>query len=49
MVATIDGNSQALCPQCLQAGHGAFVSFVSDLRMVYACPRCEQMVWVAAV
>ena len=48
-VATIDANSQALCPGCLQAGHGAFVSFVSDLRMAYACPKCEQMIWVAAV
>jgi hypothetical protein len=48
-VATIDAAAQAICPSCLQNGRGAFVSFVSDLRMAYACPRCEQFVWVAAV
>jgi phage FluMu protein Com len=48
-VATIDAHSEAICPRCLQTGRGAFVSFVSDLRMAYACPRCDEFVWVAAV
>lgn len=48
-VATIDHHTQAVCPGCLEIGQGAFVSFVSDLRMAYACPKCNQFVWVAAV
>jgi hypothetical protein len=48
-VATIDAHAEAICPRCLTTGRGAFVSFVSDLRMAYACPACEQLVWVAAV
>lgn len=47
-VATIDAHTQAVCPRCLQIGRGAFVSFVSDLRMAYACPKCDEVVWVAA-
>ena len=31
----------------MKTGHGAFVSFVSDLRMAYACPQCEEIVWTA--
>lgn len=46
-IAAIDANAPALCPSCMKTGYGAFVSFVSDLRMAYACPQCEQMVWVA--
>lgn len=48
-VATLDAHTSAVCPGCLQTGRGAFLSFVNDLRMAYACPRCEQFVWVAAV
>jgi hypothetical protein len=48
-VETIDSRTRAVCPSCLKSGQGAFVSFVSDLRMAYACPLCEQFVWVAAV
>ena len=47
-VATMDAQTPAVCPGCLQNGRGAFLSFVDDLRMAYACPRCEQLVWVAA-
>jgi ribosomal protein S27AE len=46
-VATIDAHTRAVCPRCLQIGRGAFVSFVSDLRMAYACPKCDEVVWVA--
>jgi hypothetical protein len=48
-VATLDAHTPAVCPGCLQTGRGGFLSFVDDLRMAYACPRCEQLVWVAAV
>jgi hypothetical protein len=27
-------------------GHGGYVSFDGDLRMVYACPKCRQLVWL---
>jgi len=47
-VSTIDAHTQAVCPKCQQIGRGAFVSFVSDLRMAYACPKCDEVVWVAA-
>jgi hypothetical protein len=49
VVATIDAHAEAICPRCLKTGRGAFVSFVSDLRMAYACPACDELVWVAAV
>jgi hypothetical protein len=45
-IATVDANAKAICPSCAHAGHGGFVSFVQDLRLVYACPRCEQLVWL---
>lgn len=46
-VATIDAAAPAICPSCANRGAGGFVSFVGDLRMVYACPRCCQLVWLA--
>lgn len=46
-IAAIDTAAPALCPSCMKTGYGAFLSFVADLRMAYACPQCEQMVWVA--
>ena len=36
----------AICPSCSQRGQGGFVSFVSDLRMVFACPHCHNLVWI---
>jgi hypothetical protein len=36
----------AICPSCEERAEGGFVSFVADLRMVYACPRCEELVWM---
>lgn len=45
-VATIDAGAQAICPSCSMTGQGGFVSFVQDLRLVYACPSCEQLVWL---
>ena len=46
-VATIDAATPAICPACSNHGAGGFASFVGDLRMVYACPQCCQLVWLA--
>ena len=48
-VATIDANTAAICPSCAMLGHGGYVSFDGDLRMVYACPQCRQLVWLQGV
>jgi len=48
-VATIDANAAAICPACATMGRGGFVSFDGDLRMAYACPACERLVWVDGV
>jgi hypothetical protein len=48
-VATLDAQTAAICPACASQAHGGFVSFVSDLRMAYACPQCRQLVWLAGV
>ena len=48
-VSTLDAHSQAICPRCESHGRGGFVSFVGDLRMAYACPRCGELIWLAGV
>ena len=45
-IATIEV-SGAICPACARHGDGGFVSFVSDLRLAFACPNCQTFVWVA--
>jgi hypothetical protein len=45
-VATIEAGTEAICPRCASEGRGGFVSFVSDLRMAYACPACRELVWL---
>ncbi len=45
-IATVDADTEAICPACSHRGHGGFVSFEGDLRMAYACPQCRQLVWV---
>lgn len=45
-IATVEV-SGAICPSCRKRGEGGFVSFVSDLRMVFACPHCRNLVWFA--
>jgi uncharacterized paraquat-inducible protein A len=47
LIATIDAETAAICPRCASHGRGAFVSFVGDLRMAYACPSCRELVWLA--
>ena len=45
-IATVEV-SGAICPACSKHGQGGFVSFVSDLRLAFACPNCETFVWIA--
>lgn len=45
-VATLDSRARAICPSCSTTGEGGFVSFVGDLRLAYACPSCEQLIWL---
>ena len=45
-IATVE-LSGAICPSCDRRGHGGFVSFVADLRMVFACPHCRSLVWIS--
>ena len=45
-VATVDASARAICPSCSSTGSGGYVSFVQDLRLVYACPSCQELVWL---
>jgi len=46
-IATVEiAGAGAICPSCEERSEGGFVSFVADLRMVYACPQCEELVWM---
>ena len=45
-IATVEV-SGAICPACRRKGTGGFVSFVADLRLVFACPHCGDMIWIA--
>jgi hypothetical protein len=45
-VASLEVADRAICPACAAAGPGGFVSFVSDLRLAYACPSCRTLVWL---
>jgi hypothetical protein len=45
-IATVDIGAATICPECNRRALGGYISFVSDLRVVYACPECRQMVWI---
>ena len=45
-VASVEVSARSVCPVCSQLGAGGFVSFVSDLRLAYACPTCRKLVWL---
>jgi hypothetical protein len=45
-IATVEESSTAICPSCAGRAEGGFISFEADLRMVYACPVCQQLVWL---
>ncbi|OFW12128.1 MAG: hypothetical protein A3H96_03810 [Acidobacteria bacterium RIFCSPLOWO2_02_FULL_67_36] len=44
-IATVEV-SGAICPACARKTQGGFISFVSDLRLVFACPNCRSMLWL---
>jgi len=46
-VATVEVSDRAVCPACAQLGAGGYVSFVSDLRLAFACPGCRKLIWIA--
>ena len=46
-VASVEISDRAVCPACAQLGAGGYVSFVSDLRLAFACPSCRTLVWIA--
>lgn len=45
-IATVDTHAPAICPSCAETARGGFVSFVQDLRLAYACPSCQQFLWL---
>jgi hypothetical protein len=45
-IATIEAQSPAICPSCSTHADGGFISFHADLRLAYACPGCEELVWL---
>jgi hypothetical protein len=46
-VASLELSDRAVCPACTQHGAGGYVSFVSDMRLAFACPSCRELVWMA--
>ena len=46
-VASVELSERGVCPACTQLGAGGYVSFVSDLRLAFACPSCRTLVWIA--
>jgi hypothetical protein len=45
-VASVELSERGICPDCTQPGAGGYVSFVSDLRLAFACPSCQKLVWM---
>jgi hypothetical protein len=46
-VASVELSDRGVCPSCTQLGAGGYVSFVSDMRLAFACPSCRKLVWIA--
>ena len=46
-VASREVSDRGVCPACAQLGTGGYVTFVSDLRLAFACPTCRKLVWIA--
>ena len=39
---------EATCPSCAaRSGDAAFVAVVEDLRLLFACPSCQQVTWLS--
>jgi hypothetical protein len=45
-VASLELSDRGVCPACTQLGAGGYVSFVADLRLAFACPSCQKLVWI---
>lgn len=45
-IAAVEVGTSAICPKCDRRAEGGFISFVADLRLVYACPACRQLIWI---
>ena len=46
-VASLEVSDRGVCPACTRFGAGGYVSFVSDLRLAFACPSCLKLVWIS--
>ena len=46
-VASLEVSDRSVCPACARLGAGGYVTFVSDLRLAFACPACRKLVWIA--
>lgn len=44
-VAHLEVTDRAVCPACTQLGGGGYVSFISDMRLAFACPSCLKLIW----
>lgn len=39
---------EATCPSCAtRSGNAAFVAVIEDLRLLFACPSCQQVTWLS--
>ncbi len=45
-ISTIQASTPAICPACSCHADGGFVTFEDDLRIAYACPRCQKLIWI---
>jgi hypothetical protein len=46
-VASVELSDRGICPACTQLGSGGYVSFEADMRLAFACPSCQKLVWIA--
>ncbi len=45
-ISTVQASTPAICPACSCRAHGGFITFEDDLRIAYACPRCQRLIWI---
>jgi hypothetical protein len=46
-VATLEVSERSVCPACTELGAGGYVSFVSDMRLAFACASCCKLIFLA--
>ena len=46
-VASVELSDRGVCPACTQLVPGGYVTFVSDLRLAFACSHCRKLTWIA--